>query len=431
VALDERVVLSVSPELFVEVAGGQATTRPMKGTAARAADGGSDVAIRDALAADPKQRAENLMIVDLLRNDLARISTPHSVRVPALCAVESYPTFHALTSTVTGRLRAGLGLFERIAALFPCGSIVGAPKIRAAEVIGQLEPTPRGVYTGAIGWIDPSGDLSLNVAIRTATLSGEKGRYGVGGGIVADSDPDAEYDEALLKARVLLDLADDFELIETLRWSATDGWVRRDGHMRRLAASAETLGFAFEPTCVEAALNVRAQAWASTGADRRVRVALSRDGAFNIAAPAIPPPSTAALQLDVALVRLDRGDPLLRHKTSRRQAHEAAFAEAAARGLDEAVLLNRRGLVADGSRNSLFIERDGRLVTPRVSDGALPGVLRAALLADGRAVEGPLSLADLALNPAFVGNSLHGLRPAVLAADRANQRGQGPPARSH
>ena len=417
VALGDKTVLSVSPELFVQVCGDQATARPMKGTAARGFDPGADEAAREALAADPKQQAENLMIVDLLRNDLARISAPGSVRTPSLFTVETYPTFHALTSTVTARLRPGVGLRERTAALFPCGSIVGAPKIRASEVIHDLEAAPRGVYTGAIGAIEPGGDMALNVAIRTAVISADgAGRYGVGGGIVADSEPAAEYEEAQLKARVLQDLATDYGLIETLRWSPREGFVRLARHLDRLSASAARLGFSFDRAQAAARLAAEARTWPDRVGDRRVRLLLARTGGLTITHEAAATPPSRTLALCVAHERLDAGDPFLRHKTTRRDAHERAFAQAAAQGQDEAVLLNRGGAVADASRNSIFVEVDGRLVTPALAAGALPGVLRAALIAEGRAVEGRLGLADLQRAERwFIGNSLYGLRAASLA----------------
>jgi para-aminobenzoate synthetase/4-amino-4-deoxychorismate lyase len=416
VALGDRTILSVSPELFVEVRGDQAMTRPMKGTAARGPDSDADEAARQALAADPKQRAENLMIVDLLRNDLARIGAPGSVCTPALFTVETYPTFHTLTSTVTARLRPGVGLRERIAALFPCGSIVGAPKIRASEVIRELEAEPRGVYTGAIGAIEPGGDMAFNVAIRTAVIAADgAGRYGVGGGIVADSDPDAEYEEALLKARILQDLATDYGLIETLRWSAGEGFVRLNRHLDRLSASAAQLDFGFDRAGAEARLVAAARAWPDQAGDQRIRLSLARAGGLTITRERAAQPLSRTLQLCVAHERLDAGDPFLRHKTTRRDLHERAFAQAAALGADEAVLFNRADAVADASRNSVFVELDGRLVTPPVAAGALPGVLRAALITEGRAIEGKLSLADLrGAGRCFIGNSLHGLRPARL-----------------
>jgi para-aminobenzoate synthetase/4-amino-4-deoxychorismate lyase len=417
VALGDRTVLSVSPELFVRVCGDQATTRPMKGTAARGFDPDADEAARQALAADPKQRAENLMIVDLLRNDLARISTPGSVRTPSLFTVETYPTFHALTSTVTARLRPGVGLRDRIAALFPCGSIVGAPKIRASEVIRELEAESRGVYTGAIGAIEPSGDMAFNVAIRTAVIAADgAGRYGVGGGIVADSEPDAEYEEALLKARVLQDLATDYGLIETLRWSPGQGFIRLARHLERLSASAAQLGFSFDRAGADARLAREARAWSHQAYDQRVRLLLARTGALMISHETAAGPPSRPLEVCVAHDRLDAGDPFLRHKTTRRELHEHAFAHAAAQGRDEAVLLNRSGAVADASRNSIFVEAGGRLVTPPRAAGALPGVLRGALIAEGRAIEGELDLASLRRAERwFIGNSLHGLRAARLA----------------
>ena len=414
VAFDAATVLSVSPELFVAVRGGEAISRPMKGTVARGADDAADAAARRALAADPKQRAENLMIVDLIRNDLSRISEPGSVRTPHLFTVETYPTLHTLTSTVAGRLRPGLNLAERIAALFPCGSIVGAPKLRAAEVIRELEAAPRGVYTGAVGAIAPGGDMDFNVAIRTVTLRRDgRGTYGVGGGVVADSDPGAEYDEAMLKGRVLSDLAEDYGLIETLRWSAADGHVRADRHLGRLAASAAALGFAFDRDAAERELGRLAQAW--TVEDRRVRLQLSRDGDLAITHQPAPAPASRPLRVGLATGRLDAGDPFLRHKTTRRTVFEHAFAAAAAAGLDEAILLNRGGEVADASRNSVFLEAGGRLVTPPLAAGALPGVFRAALLAEGRAVEARVTLAALRqADRWFLGNSLNGLRVATF-----------------
>ena len=416
VAWEDTTVLSVSPELFVEIADGRATTRPMKGTAARGDNPAADAAARTALLADPKQRAENLMIVDLLRNDLSRIAVPGTVRSPALFTAETYPTFHALTSTVNAQLRPGVGLREQMVALFPCGSIVGAPKIRAAEVIRALEADPRGAYTGAIGAIAPSGDTAFNVAIRTAVI-GAEGQcvYGVGGGVVADSVPDAEYEEALLKGRVLSRLTEDYGLIETFRWSVDRGFVRLPDHLDRMTASALRLGFRFERAEAERRLTTLAEGWRASGEDRRVRVELRRTGSIDIGHPALAGAPESPLRLLLADVLLDAGDPFLRHKTTRREAHETAFAQAAAQGLDEAILLNRAGRLADGSRNSLFMQRDGRLVTPPVAEGALPGVLRAALISDGRAVEGSLGLDDLAASQAlFVGNSLHGLRPATI-----------------
>jgi para-aminobenzoate synthetase/4-amino-4-deoxychorismate lyase len=416
-AMSDRTILSVSPELWVEVDGDRATTRPMKGTSPRGEDACADRAARERLAADPKQRAENLMIVDLLRNDLARISAPGSVRVPALFTVETYPGFHAMTSTVTGRLGGGRSLRDRIGALFPCGSVVGAPKVRAGEIIRRLEREPRGFYTGALGAISPNGDMAFNVAIRTAVVTTEgRGCFGVGGGIVADSDPAAEFDEACLKGRVLTDLASDYELFETFRWVGARGFVRLGLHLDRLAASARSLRFDFDRSSAERALRRIGATWRDQTDDQRVRLALARSGEIAITHAAAPPPATRVLRVGLAEHRLDPGDPFLRHKTTRRVAHDAAFAAAAASGFDEALFLNRRGEIAEASRNCIFIESDGRLVTPPLSAGVLPGVLRGQLLATGEAFEEMLTLPDLRRAPrAYLGNSLNGLREFVVA----------------
>ena len=416
VATGEHTILSVSPELFFESAGGVMTTRPMKGTCARGSDPAADAAVARALAADPKQRAENLMIVDLLRNDLSRISEVGSVRTPALFTVETYPTLHTLTSTVRSRLQAGVGFPEIVPALFPCGSIVGAPKIRAGEIIADLEARPRGVYTGAIGVVTASGDMLFNVAIRTAVLGPDgQGVYGVGGGVVADSDPAAEYQEAMLKGRILTELAETYGLIETLRWTPEGGFQRLSGHLDRLENSASALGFAFDRATVEAAFCAATADWPGQAGERRVRAVLSRDGTLSMTSAIVEPALCQTMAVCLAADRLDAADPFLRHKTTRRAVQERAFVTAAALGVDEALLLNRAGRIADGSRNTVFVARDGRLLTPPIRDGALPGVLRSELIGAGRAIEAPLMPADLADGRWFLGNSLHGLRPAQLS----------------
>ncbi len=425
-ATGEATILSVSPELFIETAGRRAVTRPMKGTAARGPDALSDEAAKATLRADPKQRAENLMIVDLLRNDLGRISEQGAVEVPALFSVETYPGFHTLTSTVTSTLRPGLPLFEQMQALFPCGSVTGAPKLRAMEIIRELEGAPREIYTGSLGMIAPNGDISFNVAIRTATLlpSGE-GVYGVGGGIVVDSSPAEEYAECRLKARVLTDLAEEYGLIETLRWSG--GYVRLALHIERLAASAAALGFRFDREQALAQLS-EAEVSFPAGEERRVRCELRRDGTFQITVAPMPSAADRALRVAIASQRVDAGDPFLRHKTTRRAAYERAFAEATSQDCDDALLLNRQGFVTETSRSTIFVERDGVLLTPPLEHGLLPGVLRRELIESGAAREAPLRLADLwQAERWFVGNSLRGLQLAkiagsALAPDACNQK---------
>ncbi|WP_436151310.1 aminodeoxychorismate synthase component I [Bosea sp. LjRoot90] len=414
VATGEASILSVSPELFIETSGGCAITRPMKGTAARGVGAEADEAAKAALRADPKQQAENLMIVDLLRNDLSRVSETGSVAVPALFSVETYPGFHTLTSTVTSQLRPGLSLLEQMQALFPCGSVTGAPKLRAMEIIRELETAPREIYTGSIGMIAPNGDLNFNVAIRTATLlPGGEGVYGVGGGIVVDSTPVEEYAECRLKARVLTDLGGDYGLIEALRWSG--GYVRLPLHLERLAASAAALGFRFDR---EQALGQLGEVEASfpAGKDRRVRCELHRDGTLQIITAAMPVAADGSVRIALAGQRVDAGDPFLRHKTTRRALYERAFTDAVAQGCDDALLLNRQGFVTETSRSNIFVERDGVLLTPPLEHGLLPGVLRRELIETGIAREAPLRLEDLKQAERwFVGNSLRGLQIARLA----------------
>ncbi len=420
VAMEGATILSVSPELFIETVAGRAVTRPMKGTAPRGADAAADEAAKAALRADPKQRAENLMIVDLLRNDLGRVSELGSVEVPALFSVESYPGFHTLTSTVTSRLQRGLSLSGLVQAMFPCGSVTGAPKLRAMEIISELEPEPRGVYTGSIGMIAPNGDLRFNVAIRTATITANgEGVYGVGGGIVADSVAASEYAECRLKARVLTDLAADCGLFETLRWSAEQGYLRLPLHLDRLGASADSLGFRFDRAAVAARL-AECERGFGPGEDQRVRFELSRNGDIEVRAVPMAPEPEAAVLVAVASLRADAGDPFLRHKTTRRQVFDDAFAAASALGCGEAIFLNRQGFVSESTRGNVFLERDGLLLTPPVQHGLLPGVLRRDLLESGAAREAGIRLGELAeAKRWFIGNSLRGLRPAGLRPEDA------------
>ncbi|MEN5081947.1 aminodeoxychorismate synthase component I [Bosea sp. TWI1241] len=416
VSTGEATLLSVSPELFVTAAHGAALTRPMKGTAARGADPQADVAAAAALRADPKQRAENLMIVDLLRNDLGRISETGSVAVPELFRVETYPTLHTLTSDVVGRLRPEVTPGGLLSAMFPCGSVTGAPKIRAMEIIAELEDRPRGAYTGSIGAIAPDGALRFNVAIRTATLMPDgSGVYGAGGGIVVDSDPKAEYAECRLKARVLTDLAADYGLFETLRWVAGAGYRHLPLHLARLEASAALLGFAYDGGEIMSRLDTLVAGFDGTG-DMRVRFEVRRDGRLDLQAVPLPQDSAPAKPaVLMAIEGSDAADPFARHKTTRRGRWERPFATATAAGFDDALLLNREGLVTETPRANVFLPRDGVLLTPPVGDGLLPGVLRRALIESGQAREASLRLADLAGPDGFLtGSSLRGLRPARL-----------------
>jgi para-aminobenzoate synthetase/4-amino-4-deoxychorismate lyase len=396
----ERQILSFSPELFFDLdAGGTITARPMKGTAARGSDPVADAEARARLAANPKDRAENLMIVDLLRNDLGRIAEIGSVSVGDLFAVETYPTLHQMVSTVTARLKPGTGTSEIVRALFPCGSVTGAPKIRAMEIIADLEQSPRGVYCGAIGGFAPDGSARFNVAIRTLTISGRRGELGIGGAVVQDSVAEGEYAECLLKARYFEVSRRPLELIETLKFSPSDGFVRLPLHLERMACSARVFGMKFDE---RKALYVLDRA-AGARTDLRVRLNLNEAGEFACtAAPLAPNPERWRYAISSQRVS---PDALSRHKVSWRDLYEREFIRLAC---DEIVFLNRRGEVAEGSRSNVFVARDGVLLTPPLSSGALDGVLRRALIEEGRCREAVLLPEDLA-GEAYLGNSLRGL----------------------
>lgn len=401
--------LSFSPELFFTLADGRLVTRPMKGTAARSPV--ADAAVAAALAADAKNRAENLMIVDLLRNDLSRVAADASVEVDALFDVETYPTVHQMTSTVSARLGDGRDAIDVLATLFPCGSVTGAPKIRAMEVIAAIEPQPRGLYTGSIGRLGPDGSARFNVAIRTLVIAGD-GRaasLGLGAGIVADSEPAAEWAECLTKAAFLRRSARGFDLIETLRFDPEEGLPRLARHMQRLAASAAHWRFAFDRHFI---LNQIQATVGELEQPARLRVVLAPDG--NVAVQASPLPAAPAAPVEVALAALpvDADDPRLFHKTTDRDFYDAPRRAA---GTFEVLFVAADGQLTEGSFTSLFVPRGGRLLTPPLTAGLLPGVLRAELLDSGEAVEARLTPADLA-DGFFVGNSLRGLIPARLRA---------------
>lgn len=411
-------VLSLSPELFVENRGGRAVTRPMKGTAPRGRTPSEDEAIKLALRADEKSRAENLMIVDLLRNDLGRLAETGSVKVDSLFAIETYRSLHQMTSTVAARLKLGFGIGDILRALFPCGSVTGAPKIRAMQIIDEVESGPRGIYTGSIGHIAPNGDFTFNVAIRTAVVDAAgHGEIGIGGGIVADSKADSEYDECLLKLGFFRQAVEPLGLIETMLWR--DGeFLLLDRHLARLEASAAYFGLYFDRAAVVAALN---GAVADRGDPLRVRLVLTQQSEIEAAADPLPAP--ARLRFIIAEDRMDSADPLLLHKTTRRAIYDRPREEAMKLyGANEVVFRNERGELTEGSFTNLFVERGGLLLTPPLSSGLLPGTLRAELLACGKAREAVLRANDLASADAiYLGNSVRGLVAAERIATAPNR----------
>jgi para-aminobenzoate synthetase/4-amino-4-deoxychorismate lyase len=392
---DERQIVSLSPELFFDLeADGAITVRPMKGTLAR---GGNDAEEQSRLANSVKDRAENLMIVDLIRNDLSRIAEGGSVEVRDLFKVETYPTLHAMVSTVVAKKRADAGLADILRALFPCGSVTGAPKIRAMEILRQLESSPRGAYCGAVGHFAPDGSARFNVAIRTLTITGDRGELGIGGGVVQDSRMDSEYAECLLKARFFDANRKPLTLIETLRHEA--GFVRLEPHLARMAASAQALGFRFSQIAARAALDAAVEG--RTGA-LRVRLTLNEAGQHQATAHDLPPnPSHWTYGLSPEPTH--SSDRLLYHKTSRRELYDQDHP-----GCDEMLFCNERGELTEGARSNIFVRRDGILLTPPREAGLLPGILRAEFIAHGEAREATLMPDDLK-GEVWLGNSLRGL----------------------
>ncbi|GAB5348541.1 aminodeoxychorismate synthase component I [Alteriqipengyuania sp. 357] len=415
-----HALVSLSPELFFEIAGDTISARPMKGTRPRHADPAADDAAARELAASEKDRAENLMIVDLMRNDMARVAEAGSVRVDDPFAIESFPTVHQMVSTVRAELQPETGLADIVRALFPCGSITGAPKIRAMELLDQLERDARGPYCGAIGAFGPDGAGSFNVAIRTLRLTPVENGHGtavlgVGAGIVADSEPLSEWREAQIKAGFARASSAEcrapaFDLIETMRFDPEEGIPLLEGHLARLSASALTLGFAFDR---HAARNQIQALCFELSEGAKVRLTCARSGTTAIEVAPLPQPAEQPLDCIALPLPVDPGDWRLHHKTTDRGFYADALAAAHELDAHEALLVRDDGLVTEGSWTSLFVERDGTLITPAARLGLLPGVFLASLLAEGRAVEGELTLDDLA-EGFFLGNALRGLMPARL-----------------
>ena len=402
VSLGGPDIVSFSPELFFERKGQNMRMRPMKGTRPRSADADADAKLLAEMQAEPKSRAENLMIVDLLRNDLSRLCKPGSVEVPELFALETYPTLHQMTSQVTGVLKDGTSWAEIMTSLFPCGSVTGAPKIRAMEIINELESGPRRAYCGSVGYIAPNGDASFSVAIRTIQMSDGELRYDVGSGVVLDSDGPDEYRECLLKSRIFE--APSEGVIETFRHLPNQEIPRAAHHQTRFAS---VVGDALASKLFSS-LDIPA------GADARVSV-IARDDTLS---SRITPFTELNTPLLLALSRytLAKAVQEIEFKTTARDFYDGERARVGALiDTDEVIFLNANGHLCEGSFTSIFIEKDGVLLTPDLSSGLLAGVLRQELIESGQAVEATLTLTDLkAADALFVGNSLRGLMPAAF-----------------
>ncbi len=391
-------VLSASPELFFRLEGTRITTRPMKGTIRRGRWPQEDEAMAATLVASAKDRAENAMIVDLLRNDLGRIAEPGVVSWDRVFEAERYETVWQLTSTVTATLPAATGLTDVFRALFPSGSVTGAPKVSSMQIISELEDSPRGVYCGAVGWLAPEGApgprASFNVAIRTVVIDASTGyaEYGVGGGITWDSSASGEYDETIAKAKVLTSRRPAFELLETLLHEPESGYRRLDLHLERLRASAGYFGFRFDEHVVRNALMTVSTETSDKPA--RVRLLLARSGAVTTGTLPLAAGARSPVRLSLDDHAVDPADVMLFHKTSLRDRYDRVRDRHP--GSDDVLMVNDRGEVTESTIANVAVKIGGRWLTPPLDCGLLPGTERAALLAEGTIAERIIRIEDLA-----------------------------------
>lgn len=407
--------ITLSPELFFKTKGGKIQMRPMKGTIKRGTTPREDKALADSLQADEKNRAENLMIVDLLRNDLSRLSVAGSVKVTDLFSVETFPTLHTMTSGIEAKLKPNTDLRDVLRALFPCGSITGAPKIRAQEIIAELENRRRGAYCGALGLIDPDGSMRFNVGIRTLTLKDDGSfTYPVGSGVVADSSGADEYAECLLKAKFL---HDDLGLIETIGFDHVVGFMHFDLHMERLENSAQVLGFVFDKELIHRALIDHCEHLRGA---HKVRLELTRSGHCEITSQALKlKPHSKTWRVAISKNPIDSQNPLLIHKTTERSFIEVELARLKqSAACDEVLFFNENGELCEGSFTNVFIVKNGQMATPPITCGLLPGILRRVLIANGEVNEKTLSHKNVVeADEIYIGNSVRGLMRVELVSN--------------
>jgi para-aminobenzoate synthetase / 4-amino-4-deoxychorismate lyase len=410
-------ILSASPELFFRWDGDRIVTRPMKGTAARGRWPAEDRAAAGRLRDSAKDRAENAMIVDLVRNDLGRVAVPGSVVAEPLFELERYETVWQMTSTIAAEVPGRTSLLDLFRALFPSGSVTGAPKVASMAAIARLEDSPRGVYTGAIGLLAPPGAgeprAAFSVAIRTIVADTEtrSAEFGVGAGITFGSNGDAEFDEVQAKSRVLAERRPAFDLFETLAWLPDDGYRHLEQHISRIGDSAAYFGFAFDE---EAARTELGKIAADAAGPARVRLTLARDGA--IVASTRPLAANVGGRARVAIVAespVDPDDVFLFHKTTRRASYERR--RALRPDADDVLLVNTAGRVTESTIANLAVRLDGSWWTPPLSDGLLPGIYRRILVADGTLRERSVSVEDVRAAEALeLVSSVRGRRPVTL-----------------
>ena len=417
----DKTILSASPELFLNCQQGEIETRPMKGTMKRGVTIEEDQDHVEFLKADKKSRAENLMIVDLMRNDLGRISKIGSVEVSNLFQVETYPSLLQMVSVVKAQLKEDVSLYDQMKALYPAGSITGAPKIRAMELIEELEDGPRGVYTGAIGFFAPKNEYVFNVAIRTIELDNEgHGVIGIGSGLVHDSEPDAEYAECLLKMQFLTKDTPEFSLLETMAYDPEIGIILLEEHLQRLENSAIYFLYPFER---EKVLSLLEMVTANTKTHLRLRLLLHKNGNITITPTDMEPMDEHTIwTIALAPNAMQSKNVFLYHKTTNRSfyddtrvAIQKRMQKETSEKIDEVIFENEKGEITEGSFTNIFVKIKGELKTPPISTGLLPGTLRQSLIEQGKVKEETLTIEDLKqAEEIYVGNSVRGLIKAKL-----------------
>ena len=402
----DHQIISISPELFLRRDGQHILTRPMKGTMRRGRWFEEDERIANTLHHDEKNRAENVMIVDLMRNDLGRVCETGSIDVQRLFHVERYRSLFQMTSDVTGTLRKDVSTRDILSAVFPPGSVTGAPKVRAMEIIDELESGPRGPYCGCIGLFRPGGDCVLNVAIRTITQRGHDCDMGVGSGIVADSAPQEEWRETLLKGSFLTSETPSFHLLETMRLSPVGEIAFLDEHLRRMAASAVFVGWPFPEQHIRDALRKTA---ARVAGDTRLRLLLDENQHFEIETHPLGEQPHGPVRVLLSSRRTDPSDVFLYHKTTNREGYDADWRNAKDRGFFDVIYANLDVRITEGAITNILVEVEGQWYTPPLECGLLPGLWRQAKLVRGEAKERALTREDLRrATRIIVGNSVRG-----------------------
>ncbi len=406
-------VVSVSPELFFERRGDSIRSIPMKGTRSRGRTTAEDRAIRDQLQHDPKDRAENIMIVDMVRNDLGRIATVGSVAVPSCWSIEMYPTVVQMTSVVTASVDEDVSLLDIMKAAFPPASVTGAPKVETMRIIAASESSPRGVYCGAVGVVVPGGDAVFNVAIRTLTISNSGAAcYHVGSGIVADSTCADEYQECLVKSRCVAGtMAPEFSLFETLRYRPNKGYELYDAHLERMADSARYFGFPWSRERIEQRIRSCSADWCR---DMRVRILLHCDGSVEIESAALPPAPTC-VQVRLADHPVDDQSPFLFHKTTNRSVYDKARSNLTE--TEDMIFFNQRGEITESTIANIAVKIDDVWYTPPISCGLLAGTRRNVMLEAGEISERIIHSRELARDSnVMLFNSVRGCYSATYVS---------------